>query len=181
MELEERVTEGVYSLAASCLLESNLKVHKASDLACAILFAVRRSLGVEPVWSAEMTALTHESPYSEPVMEALTAMETELAGRNEFFSSSSLVLDTLDGDAADRDGEEDQESQPHTPVAVRRTSLGAEDVVVGDDSTISVAVNVHGVLSTPGCVDKENVGKGAKKETSPFSVAQMDDLEVADV
>jgi hypothetical protein len=44
-EIEDKVTQGVYTLSSSCMLESDLKPHKASDMACAILFVVRRSLG----------------------------------------------------------------------------------------------------------------------------------------
>lgn len=63
--LDARITDECYSLASVALLESSLKSYKASDIASAIVFYVRKSLCVVPVWTLELTALTRNDMRSE--------------------------------------------------------------------------------------------------------------------
>jgi len=56
--LATRIGDELYAMASFTLLEAQLKQYKASDLAAAMLFFVRRALGVQPVWPPELTAMT---------------------------------------------------------------------------------------------------------------------------
>jgi hypothetical protein len=61
-ELDARIAEDCYCLASIALLEMAVKPFKASDTASAILFFVRQSLKVVPVWTAELSELTRTDP-----------------------------------------------------------------------------------------------------------------------
>lgn len=54
-----RIGDELYAMASFTLLEGELKQYRASELATAMLFFVRRALGVAPVWPSELAALTN--------------------------------------------------------------------------------------------------------------------------
>ena len=77
-DLDRQITEECYAMASFALLEAPLKRHRASDVACGILYFVRRALGVSPVWVPELTALTRASPSSAEVVLVLEAFDSLL-------------------------------------------------------------------------------------------------------
>lgn len=74
-DLDRQITEECYAMASFALLEAPLKSHRASDVACGILYFVRRALGVSPVWVPELTALTRTCPSSAEVVAVLDAFD----------------------------------------------------------------------------------------------------------
>ena len=77
-DLDRQITEECYAMASFALLEAPLKRHRASDMACGILYFVRRALGVSPVWVPQLTALTRASPSSAEVVLVLEAFDSLL-------------------------------------------------------------------------------------------------------
>ena len=57
--LAVRIGDELYAMASFTLLGGQLKQYRASELATAMLFFVRRALGVAPVWPAELATLTN--------------------------------------------------------------------------------------------------------------------------
>ena len=76
--LDARITEECYLLASVALLECSLKSHRASDIACAIVFYVRKSLCVVPVWNRELTALTRNDMRSDEMKNIFHMLENLL-------------------------------------------------------------------------------------------------------
>jgi hypothetical protein len=74
-DLDRQITEECYAMASFAMLEAPLKSHRASDVACGILYFVRRALGVSPVWVPELTALTRTCPSSAEVVAVLDAFD----------------------------------------------------------------------------------------------------------
>lgn len=74
-DLDRQITEECYAMASFALLEAPLKSHRASDVACGILYFVRRALGVSPLWVPELTALTRTCPNSAEVVAVLDAFD----------------------------------------------------------------------------------------------------------
>ena len=77
---ETRLAGKVQALATSCMLDIRFKGFLASDVACAILYSARRSMGVLPAWRPELTAITLVDPTAEgmgPIMEILALLQGE--------------------------------------------------------------------------------------------------------
>jgi len=72
--LNDILSEKAYSIAAACLLNHSFKKFKASDVACAILFFVRRQSKIRPVWRIELSEMTCNDPSNPAVVEVLSLL-----------------------------------------------------------------------------------------------------------
>ena len=77
-ELNEKIIENCYGIASYTLLEMKMKSFRASDVACCIIYAVRRSMGVMPIWSNELCLLTKTTMKSESFLRALEVFDSVL-------------------------------------------------------------------------------------------------------
>lgn len=181
-DLDSRIAEECYAMASFALLESQIKVFKASDVACAILYFVRRALGVVPLWSAELSDLTHTSPSCEGVAAALQVFDQLLRSRTSPSSpSGSGEISPL---------KDSWQGEPHmimtTPCAKGSREREKErDICEVDDlaALISAASMTGSENQSQGQgqvtpEEKESKGKYASGLIpSPVSVIAMDSLE----
>ena len=172
-------------MASFALLESRIKAFKASDVACAILCFVRRALGVVPLWSAELSDLTHTSPSCEGAAAALQAFDLLLQSRTSPSSPSGS------GSRESSPLRSSRQSDLHmtTPVCAKGSRERERDVCEVDDltdlvsaTTITVGENLNEGQGqgqvTP--EEKESKSKYALGLLpSPVSVIAMDSLEQA--
>ena len=77
-ELNEKIIENCYGIASYALLEMKMKSFRASDVACCIIYAVRRSMGVMPIWSNELSLLTKTDMKCESFLRALEVFDSVL-------------------------------------------------------------------------------------------------------
>jgi hypothetical protein len=180
-ELDSRIADECYAMASFTLLEAQLKPFKASDVACAILYFVRRALSVVPVWSPELTALTRTCPTSEGVVNVLRAFDSLLVSRSPQSPPPPPSL-------KDKSPRSTRNGDPgmSTPVTTRSSRDGREmddlsalvhsvSLTPGPEGARADSVQWHEGQFTP--EEKENkFGKG-NKLPSPLSVIEMESLE----
>lgn len=65
----------LHDVATMCLLDGSFSKYRASDVSCAIVYAVRRQLNIQPIWSSELTSVTSCDPTSLEVCEVLISLE----------------------------------------------------------------------------------------------------------
>ena len=180
-ELDTRIAEECYAMASFALLESRIKAFKASDVACAILYFVRRALGVVPLWSAELSDLTHNSPSSEGAAAALQAFDLLLQCRT---SPSSPIGS---GESSPLRSSRQSDLHMTTPVCAKgsRERDGCEvddltDLVSATTISVSEDLNQGQDQGQVTPEEKENKSKYALGLLpSPVSVIAMDSLEQA--
>lgn len=168
-------------MASFTLLEAQLKSFKASDVACAILYFVRRALSVIPVWSPELTALTRACPSSEGVVNVLRAFDSLLVSRSPQSPPPPPSL-------KDKSPRSTRNGDPGmtTPVTARSSRdvreiddlsalVNSVSITPGPEVAREDSVQWHEGQFTP--EEKENkFGKGHKLP-SPLSVMEMESLE----
>lgn len=192
-ELDTRIGEECYAMASFAILEAHLKPHRASDVSCAILYFVRRALGVIPVWSSELTALVKTDPHSEGVTAVLKAFDYLLLTKSPQTSPPSSSSSTQRQDRASNNTNPSDSESPniHTPISSRiRGDVDGADVDALSTLISSTTLSPNPLaeedspiwqgLNTP--EDKENVNKNSKGGQiypSPVSVIVMDSLELA--
>lgn len=161
-------------MASFSLLQASIKPYKASDIACAILYYVRRALGVVPVWSKELSILTKNDPNNEGVFGAIAEFDSLLSSTPAFSPSSPQQRNSSSAIS--------QENNMHTPQAVRNSRERREGDLITSFSSVSISSPLPSSqeqLSTPQQEDKENIYKNGSGHTqpSPVSVIAMDSLE----
>ena len=120
-------------MASFALLEAPLKSHRASDVACGILFFVRRALGVSPVWVPELTALTRTSPNSAEVAAVLDAFDSLMLTSSPQDPSGEEI------EIVSRDIMGTAKSQISTPVSGRRSKERTEtDSLLDQIASVSI-------------------------------------------
>ena len=194
-ELDSRISEECYAMASFALLEANLKIFKASDIACAILYFVRRALGVVPIWTNEHTMLVRTDPGSDSVTNVLSIFQSLLLSNSSHSSPSSPSSSSGQEKSSKNKNStypSGTDSDVRTPVQSKnRETNETNDVdnlsALISNTTITVQTqneNPNPVwqegLSTP--EDKENMNKHLKDsqlQISPVSVIAMDNLDLA--
>ena len=84
----------IVQYASTCLLNASLKSFRASDIACAILYMVRRSLDIKPIWREELTRITSNDPLNTDVSEIIFLLGAVFTPTTTF--EPSLASDNLD-------------------------------------------------------------------------------------
>ena len=192
-ELDTRIGEECYAMASFALLEAHLKPHRASDVSCAILYFVRRALGVVPVWSNELTTLVKTDPHTESVTAVLRAFDYLLLKKcpQNSPSSSSSSAQRQERTFNNLNPSESESLNLHTPVSSRNRG----DADAADVDSLSALISTTTLSPSPleeedspiwrGATtpeDKENMNKnskGGEVYPSPVSVIAMDSLELA--
>lgn len=189
-EMDAEITKGCYALASFALLEVSLKPYRASDIACAILYYVRRSLSITPVWSKELLLLTKSAPDDEGFAIVLEILEDLIPSP----SPSSSTCGTPDESLVDQSTSQSETAShpPVTPTATVRTHDRDTDVTDNLVASFSAAtfsppstpfdplnsnegIRSSSIVFTP-ADDKENAFKG-EPIPSPISVVSMGTLE----
>lgn len=191
-EMDAEITKGCYALASFALLEVSLKPYRASDTACAILYYVRRSLNITPVWSQELIYLTKSSPEDEGFAIVLEILEDLVPSSSPSCDTPEESLITVDTAKLQSSQSETMTHPPATPTATARTH--DRDTDATDNLVASFAAATFSPPSTPSdplnsndgsrstsivytpADDKENAFKG-EPVPSPISVVQMGVLE----
>jgi len=144
MALDAALAKEVFSLASKTLLEPRLKHLRASDIAGAIIFVVRKKFEVQPLWNLELTTLTECDPSSLSSSSSSDLVEI-LSLLDEVYPIKSIDLPT-----------------PPKPIVSNKDN----------NSTPVGSKSKQQDLFTPDPSEKEN-GKNTKHMVSPDSIADM--------
>jgi Cyclin, C-terminal domain len=194
-EMDAEITKGCYALASFALLEVSLKPYRASDIACAILYYVRRSLSITPVWSKELLLLTKSAPDDEGFAIVLEILEDLIPSPSPSPSTCGTPEESLVPANAEDQSTSQSETVSHPPVTPTATVRTHDrDTDVTDNLVESFSATTFSPPSTPSdplnsnegprsssivftpTDDKENAFKG-EPVPSPISVVSMGVLE----
>jgi hypothetical protein len=161
-------------MASFSLLQASIKPYKASDIASAILYYVRRALGVIPIWSKDLSILTKNDPSYEGVAGAIAEFDSLLSSTSAFSPPAPQQIYSSSAN--------NNESNMHTPQALRTSRERREGDLITSFSSVSISSPLPSSqeqLSTPQQDDKENIYKNGSghPQPSPVSVIAMDSLE----
>jgi len=173
-ELDKRITDECYAMASFSLLQASIKPYKASDIACAILYYVRRALGVTPVWSKDLSILSKNDPSYEGVAGAIAEFDSLLSSTPTFAPSSPQQINNSSTNY--------NESNMHTPQNLRTSRERREGDLITSFSSVSISSPLPSSqeqYTTPQQDDKENIYKNGSGhlQPSPVSVIAMDSLD----
>lgn len=158
-ELEVTIAKECYNLSSFCILDTRFKRFLASDVAGAIIYWVRKSLGVTPIWRQELTQLTLSDPKKGDCPKVLILL-------NENFiinENNELVNEVQKSNNKETIFNFENDENAYPPVALG-VKASPEKLYGALQSTIDVKTPLS---------DKDS--EGTKPRTSPISISSLND------
>lgn len=94
------LSEEAMQMCSASVLDASYKKYRASDVACAIIYVLRRKFKVRPLWRGELEELTLnalDTPETQEILSLLDAQLKTIAGDRENVAPSNNGVITPSG------------------------------------------------------------------------------------
>lgn len=176
-DLDTKICEECYSLASFCLLEYGFKQYKASDLACGILYYVRKSMGVSPIWCENLTELTKTDPSSDSVVCILNTLDVYFLKQppTPMVSSNTLSTPVKGNNQSNNNNSNSNDNEKTTYVTPVSKSTPQIDTT-NNDSTDVITNLLSSITILPTSSTPVNINPPILTHTTPQSKEEINNI-----